>query len=192
MKNKISVFPLTLLLFAVILMSGCQPQNGTPLIGPGISEAEVIAAQKAWGIGIIGIGVAYESGGDYEAAAKEHIEKFYGYDQGKVLFKPTLAAEKQFRNSFDGALSYFIGENPSFPEDNGFALRPWKDVRWENAGIINSNSDLAIAMGNYYFTDKEGVVSKVEYTFAYKKDANGDLKIVAHKSALPYSAKSDS
>ena len=45
---------------------------------------------------------------------------------------------------------------------------------------------MALAMGNYYFTTTEGDEVKVEYTFAYMKDENGNLKIVAHKSALPY------
>ena len=106
---------------------------------------------------------------------------------GKVLFKPTLAAEKQFRNTFDGALSYFVGGNETYPEDTGFALKQWKNVRWENAGIINSNSNMAVAMGNYYFANQEGEETKVEYTFCYKKDSNGEVKIVAHKSAFPYS-----
>ena len=152
-----------------------------------VSEAEVIAAQKAWGVGVIGIGVVYEQGGDYKEAAKQHIERFYGYDQGKVLFKPTMAAEKQFRQTYEGALSYFVGGNPSFPEDQGFALNKWKDVRFENAGIINSDGDLAIAMGNYYFTDESGQETKVEFTICYKKNDKGELKIIAHKSSLPYS-----
>ena len=154
-----------------------------------VSEAEVIAAQKAWGVGVIGIGVAYASGGDYREMAKQHVEKFYGYDLGKVLFKPTMAAEKQFRQTYDGALSYFIGDNPAFPEDKGFALNRWTDVRFENAGIINSDSDLAIAMGNYYFTDESGQEMKVEFTICYRKNDQGDLKIIAHKSSLPYTVE---
>lgn len=153
----------------------------------GISESEVIDAQNAWGDGIVSIGKIYTEGGDFKSAAKEHIELFYGYDMGKVLFKPTLASDKQFRNSFDAALSYFVGDNATYPEDNGFAIKPWTNVRWENAGIINdSYSNMALAMGNYYFTTTEGDEVKVEYTFAYVRDKDGTLKIVAHKSALPY------
>jgi hypothetical protein len=153
----------------------------------GISELEVIEAQEAWGNGIVQIGEVYSDGGDYRAAAAEHIEEYYGYDQGKVLFKPTLASDKQFRNTFDAALSYFVGGNATFPEDNGFAIKPWTNVRWENTGIINNkHSNMALAMGNYYFTTTDGDEVKVEYTFAYTKDENGKLKIVAHKSALPY------
>ena len=152
-----------------------------------IAEAEVIAAQKAWGEGIVSIGKVFQDDGNYMAAAAEHIERFYAYDLTSVLFKPTLASEKQFRNSFDAALSYFVGGNPTYPEDKGFALKPWKSVRWENAGIINNNCKMAVAMGNYYFSPADGTAeSKVEYTFAYVKDRNESLKIAVHQSSLPF------
>ena len=41
-------------------------------------------------------------------------------------------------------------------------------------------------MGNYYFTDKNGKTVKVEYSFGYIKDNNGDLKINLHHSSFPY------
>jgi hypothetical protein len=152
-----------------------------------ITEAEVIEAQNAWGEGIVRIGKVHRDDGDYVSAAKDHIQTYYGYDLGSVLFKPTLAAEKQFRNSFDSALSYFVGGNPSFPEDQGFAIKGWSDVRWENAGIINNNCKVAVAMGNYYFTPVQGGDDvKVEYTLAYVKDRNNELKIAVHQSSVPF------
>jgi hypothetical protein len=152
-----------------------------------ITEQEVVAAQKAWGDGIVEIGRIYTNGGDYTAAAADHINRFYAYDYSLVLFKPTLAAVEQFRASFDGALSYFVNGNPSYPEDKGFALNPWTQVRWENAGITNNSCNMAVAMGNYYFTPADGgSETKVEYTLAYIKDANGDLRITVHQSSLPY------
>ena len=84
------------------------------------------------------------------------------------------------------ALSYFIaGDDRACQEDKGFAIQPWTKVRFENAGIILEESR-AIAMGNYFFTDTKGSETKVEYTFAYVKDSDGDLRIVAHQSSLPY------
>ncbi|MEM9617502.1 MAG: phosphoribosyl-AMP cyclohydrolase [Pseudomonadota bacterium] len=151
-----------------------------------ITEQEVVAAQIAWSDGIVEIGRVYAEGGDYVAAASDHINTFYGYDLGLVLFKPTLASDEQFRSAFDGALSYFVGGNLSFPEDKGFALRPWTKVRWQNAGITNNSCTMAVAMGNYYFTPATGDETKVEYTIGYIKDANGDLRMVVHKSSLPY------
>lgn len=160
-----------------------------------ITEQEVLDAQKAWGEGIVKIGQVYSEEGDYKATATEHINTFYNYQEGSVLFKPTLASEKQFRTEFDGALSYFVDGDENYPEDHGFAIKPWSSVRWENIGtkIIGN---MAIAMGNYYFTPAEGGDEvKVEYSFAYTKDQEGNLKIIMHGSHLPYkpaeSAKSD-
>ena len=45
-----------------------------------------------------------------------------------------------------------------------------------------------MAMGNYFFTTTEGDEVKVEYSFGYAPDENGDLKIVLHHSSLPFSA----
>lgn len=151
-----------------------------------ISEAEVLEAQKGWGEGIVKIGKVFLEKGDYNAAAKEHIEEFYNYQEGDILFKPTLVSEKQFRKNFEGALSYFVGGDSQFPEDHGFAIKPWSDVKWENIGtkIIGN---MAVAMGNYYFTTvNEGDVVKVEYSFAYTKNADGKLKIILHDSHIPY------
>lgn len=166
-----------------------QPITASRFSADCISEQEVVAAQKAWGDGIVQIGKAYSGGQDYEKAAADHINRFYAYDLGMVLFKPTLAAEEQFRGSFDGALSYFVGGNTSYGEDKGFAIKPWIKVRWENAGIANNNCSMAIAMGNYYFTPETGDEVKVEYTIGYVKDAAGDLRMVVHKSSLPYQGR---
>ncbi|CAM3703384.1 MULTISPECIES: hypothetical protein [Vibrio] len=149
-----------------------------------ITPEEVEAAQKGWGEGIIAIGKAK----DARSAAIKHIDKFYAYDLGTVLFKPTLAVEDQFRHSKSEALSYFVGGE--IKEDNGFALAPYTNVRWENEGVItDKNSDMAMAMGNYFFTKTDGQEVKVEYTFGYIKDDAGNIKINLHHSSLPYSPK---
>lgn len=151
-----------------------------------ITEQEVMDAQKAWGEGIVKIGKVYLEQGDYKAAATEHINNFYNYQEGSVLFKPTLTSQKQFRTDFQGALSYFIGGDENYTEDHGFAIKPWSNVRWENIGtkIIGN---MAVAMGNYYFTPaKGGDDVKVEYSFAYTKDKDSNLKIILHDSHLPY------
>jgi len=151
-----------------------------------ITSAEVVAAQEEWGAGIVKIGQTFTDGGDYEQAAKEHIENLYGYDLGMVLFKPTLASDDQFRETFDAALSYFVGGNETYPEDKGFAIAPYTNVRWKNIGIYTNVCDMAVAMGNYFFTTTDGEEIKVEYTLGYVKDDDGKLRIVVHKSALPY------
>ena len=120
-----------------------------------ITEEQILEAQKSWGEGIINIGRVFLEKGDYKAAAEQHINTFYNYQEGKVLFKPTLASIKQFRLDFDAALSYFVGGNEAFPEDHGFAIKPWTDVRWENIGTtilrgIGSNTQDHIARGSHH------------------------------------------
>ncbi len=154
-----------------------------------ISQQEVFDAQKIWGEGIVKIGKVYSDKGDYKSEAEMHIENLYGYNLGPVLFKPTLAADKQFRLTKEGALSYFVGHNENYPEDHGFAIKPWSAVRWESTGV-KIEGNMAIAMGNYFFTPlKEDNEVKVEYTFAYTKDSKGKLRIIMHGSHLPYSPK---
>lgn len=149
-----------------------------------ITEADVLATETLWGNGIVNIGKQFTDGGDYKAAAADHIAKLYGYADGTVLFKPTKAAVDQFRETPDQALSYFVGGSEA--EDHGFAIQPWSNVRFENDGIV-INEDTATAMGNYYFTDaKTGKDTKVEFTMAFKRAPDGHLELFTHHSSLPY------
>ena len=151
-----------------------------------IVDSLILDAQKAWGEGIVKIGKVFLDKGDYKAVAQEHIHEFYNYQQGAVLFKPTLTSVKQFRLDFEGALSYFVGGNDDYPEDHGFAIKPWSEVKWENIGT-KVIGDMGVAMGNYFFTPASGGDDvKVEYSFAYTINPDGQLKIVLHDSHLPY------
>ncbi len=148
-----------------------------------ISKKDILDAQRIWGEGIIAISSAHSSGKDYKARATQHVDDLYAYGETDVMFKPTLAAENQFRKTFDEALSYFIGTEGT--EDSGFAIKGWTHVRWENIGVY-TNAESALAMGNYYFTGPEGEETKVEYSFGYILNAAGRLKINLHHSSLPY------
>ena len=149
-----------------------------------VTIEDVNLAQQAWGNGIVAIASAHSSGEDYVEIARNHVETLYAYGRTTVLFKPTLAAIEQFRPNFESALSYFVASNNECPEDKGFAIKGWTKVRFENSDvIINGNS--AIAMGNYFFTDSNGDEVKVEYTFGYVSDENGELRIQVHHSSMP-------
>ncbi|WP_438957058.1 phosphoribosyl-AMP cyclohydrolase [Cognatiyoonia sp.] len=148
-----------------------------------LSKEAVLDSQKTWGDGIVAISKAHSDGGDFEARATQHINTLYAYDIADVMFKPTLAAEKQFRGTFEEALDYFIGKEGS--EDSGFGIKGWTNVRWENTGI-HVGGDVAMAMGNYFFTAPDGSDTKVEYTFGYILDDAGNVRIVLHHSSLPY------
>jgi len=131
----------------------------------------------------------------YITVATEGIEKLYGYDVGKVLFKPTLASANPFRPTATGALSYFVGyaaiAPKGFEEDGGFAINKgagWGKVMFDNNKTDCIGDNVAHAMGHYYFTSATDPAStiKVEYTFTYEFQDDGTLKIVAHHSSLPY------
>lgn len=192
--NSTSVVAMAFLVLSLGIASCNQTpqneQNETTLLSGAIvsiSEQEILDAQKAWGEGIVKIGKVYLENGDYKTTALDQVNEFYSYDQGSVLFKPTLTYQKQFRTDLEGALSYFVAGNENYPEDQGFAIKPYSAVRWENIGT-KTTGNMAVAMGNYYFTPaKGGDEVKVEYSFAYSKNQDGKLKIILHDSHLPYS-----
>ena len=149
-----------------------------------VTVVKVKDAQRAWGKGIVAIATAHTNGGDYVGLATDHVNTLYAYQMGPVLFKPTLAAVDQFRPTFETALSYFVASNNACPEDKGFAIQGWTDVRFENSDVI-IDGNTALAMGNYFFTNPEGAEVKVEYTFGYIEDGNGGLRIQLHHSSMP-------
>ena len=149
-----------------------------------ITTQDVEDAQEKWGQGIVEISSVYSKGGDFVNRAEIHIDSLYDYKDGSVLFKPTFASEVQFRSTFDSALSYFVGENGVCSEDTGFAIKGWTKVRFQNHDVIIHGS-IALAMGNYFFTNPEGEEVKVEYSFGYRIDSEGNLRICLHHSSIP-------
>merc|ERR550514_747316 len=164
---------------------------GAPDTAP-VTMREVRDAQAAWAQAIAHISKTYADGGDYVAAAATAAGELYGYGHTNVMFKPTKAAEQQFRPMAQDAMSYFVGADAvtgGIPEDGGFAInggKGWKSVQFDNHSV-ELLGNAAIAMGNYYFTcASTGNVSKVEYTFGYKKCFDGKLRIFLHHSSMPY------
>ncbi len=151
-----------------------------------ITYDEVIAAQQAWVDALVEIGRLKTAGGDYRAFANQVLTDAYNYDKGEVLFKPTLAfGDQTFRNTKTGALSYFVGGVSAYPNDSGFALKPWKSSRFVNSGV-QIHGNIAITMGFVYFTDADGNETMVDKTWAYKKGNDGKLRIILHHSSLPF------
>lgn len=176
------------LLFAASMMAAGVVQ-AAPTVDTNITKAEVLAAQEQWTRALASISQAYESKGIKAATstAEKVLDSAYGYDLGPVLFKPTLASgERTFRITKEGALAYFVGQNKSFPEDSGFALKGWTKGEVKNAAI-RIDGDTALTMGHVVLYDKTGKATKVDKTWAFKKMPDGKLKIVLHHSSLPYS-----
>merc|ERR550514_1565467 len=136
--------------------------------------------------------MVHKDGGDYIAAAADAAGELYAYGHDNVLFKPTKAAEYQFRPTAKDAMSYFVGESNvkgGYKEDGGFAInggKGWSDVVFDNHQI-ELLGDTAIAMGTYYFTcATTGDKTQVEYTFGYKRNDDGKLRIFLHHSSVPF------
>ena len=156
-----------------------------------ITYDEVNAAQQAWCDALVKIGSLKEQGKDYRAYAEKVLSEAYNYDNGKVFFKPTLThGDQTFRNSKKGALAYFVGGDSEYPNDKGFALKPWVKARYDNAGNGNEGiqiyGSVAITMGNVWVTGKDGKEVMVDKTWVFRKGKDGKLRIIVHKSSLPF------
>ncbi len=149
-----------------------------------IEAHEVEAAQASWGQGVVEVG-ACGTWEEAHAKATALVSSHYQVEDGNLLFCPTKASEQEFRRTLQGAVSYFVGNNPHFDEDRGFALEPWTSVRFSNAGIV-CQGETGIAMGNYFFGRADGSELKADFSFVYLRGADGSLKIQLHHSALPY------
>jgi hypothetical protein len=158
------------------------------VLNSNITRAEVIAAQKGWCSALLKIGAAYASGGFKKAkvTAEAVIDQAYAYQYGPVAFKPTLASGAQtFRPTRAGALAYFVGGNPAFPNDKGFALKPWRSCEVINQ-VIQLNGGYATTMGNVRFVDASGKTTTVDKTWSFMKEPDGSTRIVLHHSSLPF------
>lgn len=156
-----------------------------------ITEQQVLNTQQGWCNGLLAISKAYETGGfaAAETMASKILDQAYGYQYGAVAFKPTLTQSPQtFRGTKVGALAYFVGGNPSYPNDKGFAIKPWKTCSIRNQ-VIQLHGALAITMGNVDLTDSSGKVTTVDKTWAFLREPGGEVRIILHHSSLPFSMK---
>jgi hypothetical protein len=174
---------------AFIIVPCTQAADGkVQVLNTNITLEEVEKAQQGWGAALIAISKTYKEKGLKEATslASATLDAAYGYNLGPVLFKPTLTVTPQtFRPTKEGALAYFVGGNPEFPNDKGFALKGWTKYEFQN-NAIHITADLALTMGKVRVTNEKGEVTEVDKTWGFKRDDNGVLRIVLHHSSLPY------
>lgn len=165
-------------------------QAAAPASSQALGKDDVLAAQQAWCAALVQISQTHAAQGREAAAAlaEQVLDGAYGYNLGPVLFKPTLTVAPQtFRTTREGALAYFVGGNPAFPQDSGFALKGWTACEAENAAV-KINGDMALTMGNVRITNGDGEVTTVDKTWSFLRDSEGTLRIVLHHSSLPHSA----
>jgi hypothetical protein len=198
MTTRFKLAGAALLVSGTVMLSACTTAQTAPVstataeaaaeTTQDITKEEVLAAQQAWGKALVKIATDYEAGGidAAKATAESVLDIAYGYNLGPVLFKPTLTTAPQtFRTTKDGVLAYFVGHDDDYPADKGFALNDWRAFETENAAIF-LDDDVAMSMGKVRLTDAEGNVTEVDKTWGYKRDADGNLRIVLHHSSLPY------
>lgn len=172
---------------SAILLAGPAVAQ-TTVVNQAVTEGEVVAAQRGWCDALVNISQTNAEKGQAAAKtlAEQVIDAAYGYQMGAVLFKPTLTVVPQtFRTTRAGALAYFVGGDPEFPKDKGFALKGWTKCEIANAGIFITG-DSATSMGNVNITGPDGKVTSVDKTWKFVKDDAGKLRIVVHHSSLPY------
>jgi hypothetical protein len=175
-------------LAALVLAPAGAVLAQTKVVNQSVTESEVLAAQKAWCAALVNISSTGASQGPAaaKALAEKVIDAAYGYQMGAVLFKPTLTVAPQtFRTTRAGALAYFVGGDPAFPKDTGFALKGWTKCDVANSAIFIAG-DSATTMGNVHITGKDGKVTTVDKTWKFVKDDAGKLRIVVHHSSLPF------
>ena len=149
------------------------------------TKEKVHAMLQAWCDAVVATGKAYTDNGDAKDFANQVLTETYDYDAGNVLFKPTLSSgEQTFRPTKEGALSYFVGKNSSFPSDHGFLLEPWTKVWFTEEDFI-LNDNLAIVQCNIHFISKEREIF-VNKSFVFKICADLKVRIILHHSSLPY------
>ena len=105
-----------------------------------ITKSQIHEAQKKWGDGIVKIGALKDNESECLEFTRSFLNSLYDFENNDILFKPTKAADEQFRPNFQMALSYFLGGSKSYcTEDEGFAMKPWLDVKFVNSGFIIEN-----------------------------------------------------
>ena len=179
---------------ASMAISGIPAKAQPALMVETVTVGEVKAAQNAWCDALVAISKAHNEGGldQSKPLAGDVIDAAYGYQFGPVAFKPTWAkGGTTFRPTRKGAVSYFVGDDPSF-NDPGFAIgtpgtnrSPWVKCDPE-IFVIQNFGNTANAMGWVHIEAADGTKSKVDKTFGYVRDDNGALRIVVHHSSSPF------
>ena len=159
-----------------------------------IEASDVKAAVSGWCDALLAISKAHKQGGIKKSKplAAKVIDAAYAYQLGPVGFKPTWAkGDTTYRETREGAISYFVGDNPSF-NDIGYAIgspsavrAPWVKCVPEFA-VIQSFGNTANVSVRVHFEAADGYKSTADKTFGYVRDDDRNLRIVVHHSSTPF------
>lgn len=150
------------------------------------TEKQVVETLQLWCDNVVLVGKIHSEGGDVISFANKILSDNYDYDNGKVLFKPTLSyGEQTFRPTKEGALAYFVGGNSNFPNDKGFKLKPWVKVWFSELDYI-LNNELAIVQCNIHLTAEDNSHIFVNKSIVFKICKDDKVRIILHQSSIPY------
>ena len=169
-------------------VSYAQEASKVKIFDSNITVDQVLKAQAGWCDALLKISSTYAKDGINAAKplAAQVINSAYAYQYGPVAFKPTLTSGAQtFRATKEGALAYFVGNDPNYPSDKGFALKDWRSCTAVN-NVIQIAGPSATTMGNVLFTDSKGVVTTVDKTWNFVRENDGSIRIMLHHSSLPF------
>lgn len=166
-----------------IAVAGFTPHASAAHPHEPISRAEALKAQRQWAEMLIEIGEVYRIGGDYRAQAEELIAGIYDFRRGPVLMKPAFAAGHPVRTDFADVVSYYVGGGVW--EDAGFALKPWRKVRFGRQ-FTSFGQGAATLMGACYLTPFRSVIeTRLDFTMGFRRDAGGVVRLQTHHSSVP-------
>ena len=182
---------------SVLVAGGLSPlaaEASPALLNDVIEAGDVKTAVGGWCDGLLAISNAHKQGGIKKSKplAAKVIDSAYGYQLGPVGFKPTWAkGDTTYRETRAGALSYFVGDDPSF-SDIGFAIGSPRPVRasWVKCtpefAVIQSFGNTANVSVRVHFEAADGYKGTADKTFGYVRDDDGNLRIIVHHSSTPF------
>ena len=119
----------------------------------------VHTALQTWCDNVVKVGKVHTEGGDVQAFSLQVLSDSYDYDNGHVLFKPTLTFGQQ-------------------------TFRPTKV--WYSKEDFILNGELAIVQCNVHFIGDDDSHIFVNKSFVFKQCDDGKVRIILHQSSLPY------
>lgn len=141
-------------------------------------------AQHAWVQDLLRLAEVKHDRTALQHQAQMFVREYYAYQEQSrtVLFKPTLAEITPQRNSEQGAISYFIGGDEVFSEDNGFALMGWESAMFDNQAW-SFFDDVVCVAGQMKLTCHDKSTVTADYTMAYVRCADQKWRLVVHHSS---------
>ncbi len=147
-----------------------------------ILKSEVEDFQKSWAKAVLAIGEAFVEGEDFRSMAMDFVEDFYAFDEEKVLLKPGFANKQPFRNDKLSALAYFIGGNPNFREDAGFAIQSWDSIKFRNEDFL-FKENMTVSSGVVSYVSKKGDSFHFNLTLGLTAVKDGAIKVILHHAS---------